>query len=184
MKFVIGELLYVAKAELKGIEIKAAKIFFSLKAPDVLKFEQHRRFYRIDLKRLCILTGTTKEGSSDVYVARSINLSAGGVLINRLETMEDNKYAVINPEKYNKFSMIIMLEMDKILKLKARYVRQEEGKKSWRYAFEFIDISEDKINYISKYVIGKQIEELSTEFNIKNKKVTDNNVIRRTKRNV
>ncbi len=171
LKFVIGELLYVTTAELKSIKMKYSKIYFNISAPDILKLQQHRRFYRISLKRLCLLVGTDKEGSADTYVSRSINLSAGGVLINRLESITESKYITLNPEKYEKFNLVIVLEMNKILKLPARYVRQEEGKSCWRYAFEFVDIPEEKTNYISKYVIRKQIEELSEEFNIKNKQI-------------
>ena len=171
LKFVVGELLYVTNAELKSIKMKYSKIYFNISAPDTLKLQQLRRFYRINLKRLCILIGSDKEGSTDTYVSRSINLSAGGVLINRLESVTESKYITLNPEKYEKFNLVIVLEMDKILKLPARYVRQEEGKSSQRYAFEFVDISEEKTNYISKYVIRKQIDELSEEFCIKNKQV-------------
>ena len=36
LKFVIGELLYVAKAELKEIKIKPTKVYFRIKAPEIL----------------------------------------------------------------------------------------------------------------------------------------------------
>ena len=171
LKFVIGDLLYVATAELANVQIKTTKVNFNIQAPAELKLQQRRRFYRIDLRRLCLLVATNKEGSSDIFIARSINLSAGGILINRLETMADGKFVTINPEKYEKYGMVIVLESNKVLKLSARYVREEEGKISQRYAFEFVDIEEEKTNYISKYIIGKQIEELNKKFNIKNKKL-------------
>ena len=171
LKFVIGELLYVATAELRDVKIKTTKVYFNFTAPVVLKLQQHRRFYRIDLKRLCLLVATNKQGSAEAFVARSINLSAGGVLINRLESATDGRLTMLNGEDYDKFQIIIVLEMDKVLKLQARYVREEQGRKYWRYAFEFINIPEEKVNFISKYVIGKQIEELNEEFNIKNKKI-------------
>ena len=170
LKFVIDDLLYIAEATLEDVEIKRPRVYFRIKAPEILKFEQHRKYYRISLRRLCLLVATNNEGCSSAFLARSINLSAGGVLINRLETLaEDDKYITINPEEYSRFNLVIVLEMDKVLKLSARYVRQEEGKKSWRYGFEFTEISKEKTDFINKYVIGKQIDELRSEFDIKNK---------------
>ncbi len=171
LKFVFNEILYVSHAQLVEVHSKGSKVIFKLKAPDVLRFQQHRRFYRINLKRLCVLIASNSQGSSDVFVARSINLSAGGVLINRLETIsQDNKFVSINPEDYEAFNLILVIELEKVLKLSARYVRQEEGAKSWRYGFEFINISKDKIDFINKYVIGKQISKLREKFDLKNKK--------------
>lgn len=170
LKFVIGELLYVAEAELSEVAIKRPRVYFKIKAPEILKFEQHRRYYRIDLKRLCILIATNKKGSSSVFIARSINLSAGGILINRLEGLSgDGEYVSINPEEYVKYNLIIVLEMDKVLKIPAKYIRQEEGNISWKYGFEFSDITKDKTDIINKYVIGKQIDKLRSEFDMKNK---------------
>ena len=182
LKFVLGELLYVSKATLKTVDIKATKVYFKTAAPQVLEFQQHRRFYRIELKRLCLLIANKKDIGSEAFVARSINLSAGGVLINRLEGMESNKYVSINPEEYESFNLIIVLELDKILKLSAKYIRQEQGRKSYRYAFEFINIEEAKTNYISKYVIGKQLEELQAEYKIKNNRGVINNMVNNRRR--
>lgn len=170
VKFIIEDLLYVAEATLQEVNVRRPRVYFKIKAPEILNFQQHRRFYRIDLKRLCLLIVTNKEGNSTAFIAKSINLSAGGVLINRLETLtEDNKYVRINHEEYENFNLVIVLEPDKVLKLSARYVREEEGKKSWKYGFEFTDMPQEKTDYINKYVIGKQIDGLREEFNMKNK---------------
>ena len=169
LKFVIGDLLYIAKSTLKQVDVKATKVYFRISAPKILELQQQRKYYRIDIKRFCLLVGVNKEGNSTAFVARSINLSAGGVLINRLESMTSNKYITINPEDYEIYHLIIVLEMDQVLKLSARYVRQEEGRKSYKYAFEFVDIPEQKTDFISKYVIRKQLEELRYEHDLKNK---------------
>ncbi len=181
LKFVIDDLLYVAKTELKGIGIKASKVYFNVKAPAVLKLKQRRRFYRIVLRRLCMLVATNITGSENSFIAKSINLSAGGILLNGLEPVVDGSRNVIYPNEYKAYNIVIVLEPDKVIKLEARYVRQEAGKKSKRYAFEFINVSPEKIDFLSKYVIRKQIEKLGIEFDVKFNAKT-NQIIKKRKR--
>ena len=93
-------------------------------------------------------------------MSRLIDISAGGVLIHQLETMFSDTYVSINPDDYVRFNLVLILGTNIVLKMNARYVREEKTNKSHKYAFEFIEPDEKNTNIISKFVTQEQVQML------------------------
>lgn len=161
LKFITDEAIYIAKTTLYEIKrSKENRIYLTLASPTVLDQQQNRRYFRIKLDRVCVLVATDKEGNSETYMSRLIDVSAGGVLLHQVETMFTDDFISIDIDKYEKFNIVLILGVSTVLKMNARYVRQEKSDKSYRYAFEFINNSEKNINIISKFITQEQVNDL------------------------
>ena len=66
----------------------------------------------------------------------------------------------INPELYKHYNIVLFLDIDTVLKLSARYVRQEKHDGIYRYAFEFTKMNPKDVDTISQYVTKEQVEQL------------------------
>ncbi len=164
VKFISERGLFIAKAVLQEVKKQDNFVYFTILAPKKIEHRQNRKYFRINLRRTCVLVATDEEGNSTAFMSRLVNISAGGVLMYKLETMFDSKYVAINPEEYDYFTVILFLDIDIVMKLSARYVRQEQQPESPpSYAFEFIEMKNRDINTISKYLTKKQIEQIKKE---------------------
>ena len=129
--------------------------------PKKIEHRQNRKYFRITLKRTCVLVATDEEGNSTAFMSKLVNISAGGILMHKLETMFESKYVAINPDDYAFFTVVLFLDVDLVLKLSANYVRQEQADEATpSYAFEFIEMKNRDINAISKYLTKKQLEQI------------------------
>lgn len=167
VKFVAEDALYSAEATLQKIEKVDTFVHFTISPPQRMDRRQNRKYYRINLKRACILIATDKNGSSTAYMSRVVDVSAGGVLIHKLESMFDDKIISIEPSNYERFNIILFLDLEIVLKLSAKFIRQEKADKFERYAFEFINIKPSDVDTISKYVTKEQVEQLKLMQKIK-----------------
>lgn len=161
LKFITDEAVYITKTTL--YEIKRAKdklVYLTLATPTLMDYQQNRKFFRIKIDRVCVLVATDKEGNSTTFMSRIIDLSAGGVLLHQIETMFTDDFITIDTSKYVKYNIVLILGINTVLKLNARYVRQDKSDVSQRYAFEFIDNDEKNINTISKFVTQEQVSDL------------------------
>ena len=77
--------------------------------------------------------------------------------------MVNNKYVQIEPSNYKNFNIVLFLDIGAVLKLPVKYIRQEKGNVSYRYAFEFKNISRDDSEIISKYIMKEQIKQRQRE---------------------
>ena len=135
--------------------------------PSRMNRRQNRKYYRVNLKRTCVLFVTDKEGNSTAFMSKMVDVSAGGVLIHKLESMFSNEIIIINPSDYEYFNIVLFLDLDIVLKLQARPVRTENMETSPRYAFEFIKMKQSDIDIISKYVTKEQVEQLKMQNKLK-----------------
>ena len=164
IKFITERGLFIAKATLQEVKKQDSFVYFTILAPKKIEHRQNRKYYRINLRRTCVLVATDEEGNSTAFMSRLVNISACGILMYKLETMFDSKYVAINPEDYDFFTVVLFLDIDIVLKLSARYVRQEQQPESPpSYAFEFIEMKNRDINTISKYLTKKQLEQIKKQ---------------------
>lgn len=161
VKFVTDDGMFVAKSTLKELEKSNRFAFMKILPPSRMEKRQERKYYRVSMKRYCVLIVTDENGNSKGYMSRLVDISAGGVLIHKLESMFNDCFVNINPDDWKQFNIVLFLDIDIVLKLSARFVRCEKQEQYYRYAFEFIKIKESDINIISKYVTKEQVEQLN-----------------------
>ena len=171
VKFVCEDGLYSAQSVLQKIEKVDDIVYFTILPPGKMDKRQNRKYYRINLKRTCVLITTKKDGTSSAYMSRLVDVSAGGVLIHRLESMFNDKYVSIEPKDYDYFNIVLFLDLDIVLKLSARYIRHEKAEDSDRYAFEFTRMKPADTDTISKYVTKEQVEQLKMQNKTNNQTV-------------
>lgn len=167
IKFVADSGMYIAKSVLQEIKKVNDYVYFTVLPPKKMVKRQERKYYRINLKQTCIFVATDEEFHSTVFLSQIVDISAGGILIHKLQSMFDSRCVRINVDGFKYFNIILFLETDTVLKLSARYVRQEIADESYRYAFEFTKMTQSDINTISKFVTKKQIEQLKIQQNLK-----------------
>ncbi len=164
VKFITERGLFIAKATLQEVKRLEDFIYLTILSPKKIDHRQNRKYFRINLKRTCVLVGTDEGGDSTAYMSKLVNVSAGGILMHKMETMFESKYVAIEPNDYDFFTIILFLDIDLVLKLAARYVRQEQiDEPTPSYAFEFIEMKPRDINAISKYLTKKQLEQIKQE---------------------
>ena len=169
IKFVTG--LYIAKSTLQEIKKDDNLVYFTIVPPARMEKRQNRRYYRINLKRTCVLVATDANGNSSGYMSRLVDVSAGGLLIHKLESMFSDEYVTIDPLSYKYFNIVLFLDIDTVLKLSAKFIRWEKGEESSRYAFEFMRMKQSDIDTISKYVNKEQIEQLKMQQQLHQSKI-------------
>lgn len=169
IKFITSDAMYVAKAVLQEIKKADDYVYFSIIPPAKVLRRQNRKYVRVDLDRTCVLVITDKDFNSTTYLTKSINLSACGVLLHNLETMDSNDVLSkeVKMSKYDCYHIVIFLEPDLVLKLFARYVRHEKVNTSHRYAFQFLGMKEKETDMICKYVTNEQLKQLKGPFKSK-----------------
>lgn len=163
IKFIADSGMYVAIATLQKVARVDNIIYFTISPPQTLYKQQNRKYYRVNLKRTCVLIATDKNGLNSIFMSRSVDVSAGGVLIENLESIFNSKQITIEPENYESFNIVLFLDLDVVLKMSARFVRQDMKDNSYRYAFEFIKVKQCDIDTISKYVAKEQYEQLNSQ---------------------
>ncbi len=169
VKFVTDGGLFIARSVLQEIKKSDNFVYLTIEPPAKMTKRQERKYYRINLNRACVLVATNKDDCYNVFVSKLVDVSAGGVLIHRLESMLNNEIVAVNPSDYKNYNIILFLDIDTVLKLSARYVRHEKTEESYRYAFEFTNTKQKDIDTISKYVTKEQVEQLRLQ------RKTDNN---------
>jgi len=160
VKFVTSDAMYLAMATLKEIKKVDNIVYLTLLPPTKMIRRQYRKYCRVSLNRPCILVSIDEEGKSTVYLSKSVNISASGILVHNLEEMDSDD--IVTPEflKTGKYHVITFLEDNTVLKLSAKYARNEKVNGVKRYAFHYTNATQEKIDAICKYVTVEQIKQL------------------------
>lgn len=159
LTYAINNALCIADTTLNSIRRANGLTFLIIQYPQKVMQINRRRYYRIRLKRTCVLVCTDEYGNSESFVTRLVDISLGGLLFHKLESMYSDDYVKIEPSKYKYFHMVLFLDIDVVVKLSARYVRQEKGRVSYRYAFEFLEMKKSTAEKLSKYLTKEQIRQ-------------------------
>ena len=140
------------------VKIANGQIYLIVDNPKKVKRINRRKYYRIALKRVCVLVATDKKGNTNSYMSRLVDISLGGLLIHKLESMVSDNYVKIEPADYKSFNIVLFLDIDIVLKLSARFVRYEKGRVSHRYGFEFTNMKKEDIAAIGQYITKEQVK--------------------------
>lgn len=163
LRFICDGAVYAAESTIREIKRTASYIFFTLVSPEEIVVQQSRKYFRIKLDRVCILLATNKQGSCEAFMSRLIDISGGGVLIHKLESMYEKSIVEINPDDYERFNLVLILGLNTIVKLSARFVRLEKNERSAKYAFEYIDVAEKTRDTICRFVTKEETEQLKLQ---------------------
>ncbi len=173
LRFICDGTVYAADSALLGIKRTNTYVFLTLESPKELVIRQNRRYYRIKLDRVCILLATNNEDHCEAYMSRTIDISAGGVLLYKMESMYDNSPITMEPNNYKCYNIVLILGLNTILKLSARYVRHEQTEKGYKCAFEFMDVSEKERDMLCKFVAQEEVEQLKLQKKIQEQKINE-----------
>ena len=160
IKFVTENGLFIAISVLQEVRRNDGFVYLIIPAPAKMIQRQKRKYFRVNMKRSCVLIANKENGQGIAFLSRLVDISAGGVLIHKLESMFNDDYIAIDPDDYKSYNIVLFLDIDVVLKLSARFVRYEEAEESYRYAFEFTNMKQNDIDTISKYVTKEQLEQI------------------------
>lgn len=161
LKFVTHDAIYFAKVILNSISTVNRRTLLSIKAPAKMIRQQCRKNTRIYMERNCALYMNNGKSTPSLYIAKSVNISASGALIDRLEPLSNDDTA--NPifDINSVGSIVLFLETDLLIPTAAKLVRIERRNDSpFRYAFQFMDLKQKYINPFYKYIVSSELKQL------------------------
>ena len=160
LKMVTADAMYIARAVLQEIKKSDKTVYFSVIPPVKMVRRQERKYSRANINRSCVLNVCDEKGIGEVYLAKTVNISGSGILINNPESMQNEDIIELNLSTEKYYNIILFLDADVILKLPARFVRTTENDGLTGYAFQFLDLEQKIIDIICKYVTNEQIRQL------------------------
>lgn len=139
--------LYTAKTTLKKTEEKDSYLLFSILKPEEMDYQQNREYFRVkfqeDANIIYQCEGEEKKISAIIY-----DISANGV---RIELDEQINF----PEQVK----LLLFLPQKNIDIQAKYIRNDDEDQIIKASFQFIDISQSDLDYISQICLRKQIED-------------------------
>ncbi|MBQ3311994.1 PilZ domain-containing protein [bacterium] len=168
LKYVFDNALCDADTILDNIKEANGLTYLIIDHPKKVTKINRRKYYRLKLKRTCVLTCTYEDGRSDSFLSRLVDISLGGVFFHKLESMSKDDYVKIDPEKYVAFNIVLFLDVDVVLKIPVRFVRQEKGRVSYRCAFEFLEMKKKSAEKLGQFLTKEQIKQRKLHEQAKN----------------
>ena len=142
ISFICVNGLYRTKTLLKYIENDAPYVYFTLKTPEGLEYQQNREYFRIKMEENAVLSF-----DNTVVSCKTYDISASGVKLVIPHKIDDLDEVVID-----------LLFDPKNVRTKAKFVRYDEDDNILKAAFKFINLPESSIDIISQKCIQKQLE--------------------------
>ncbi len=146
VSFVCENGLYKAKTELKYTDKDEEFMNFALKIPDDVEYRQSREYFRVRLKEKVLLT-FEENSTVRTLECETHDISANGLCVIL-------PFVIDFPEEVN---LIIKLEK-KDISVKAKFIRRDNEDNQLKASFNFEDLKERDMDYISQICIQKQIE--------------------------
>lgn len=141
ISFICENGLYRTTTMLKHIENDEPYVFFTLTTPQGIEYQQNREYFRVRMNDNAIL-----KFNNNIFACKMYDISANGV---RLILDKDLQIP--------KFVELDILFADRSVKTKAKYIRTDNEDKIWKASFNFVNISENDVDYISKKCIQMQL---------------------------
>lgn len=142
LSFVCDNGLYRTTTTLKYIENQAPFVFFSIKTPLGIEYQQNREYFRVRMEEDVILSFDKHSIPCKVH-----DISANGVRIILPQKIDI-------PEEVN----LDILFQPKDIKTKAKFVRTDNEDNIFKASFEFVEMSGADMDLISQKCIKKQLE--------------------------
>lgn len=141
LSFVCENGLYRTSTTLKSIENDAPYIFFVMKTPVGIEYQQNREYFRVKMNEKAILYFPNTKIDCSIY-----DISASGIRL-----ILDKKYDI--PEKVE----IEMIFPSRNIRVKAKFVRFDEENEHIKAACHFYSLPENIRDLISQICIQKQL---------------------------
>ena len=142
LSFVCENGLYRTNTTLKYLGKDAPYIFFGIKTPLGLEYQQNREYFRVRMEEDVILTIDKTSVPCKVH-----DISANGIRVVLPKKLE-------LPEEV----MLDILFSPKNVKTKAKFIRTDNEDNTLKASFEFVGMSEADMDLISQKCIKKQLE--------------------------
>ena len=144
--------LYKAETTLKYTRYEEPYLYIALKTPTEVEYQQNREYFRVNIEKDVIIS-YKKEEEFKTINCNTYDLSANGIRV-KLDCEIDFPEEVYMDVKLDK----------KTIHAKAKYIRTDviDGtvKASFVFsAFNFVEIGEADMDYISQVCIQKQLED-------------------------
>lgn len=139
--------LYKAQTLLKKIEFEDPYILFTLKKPDDMEFQQNREYFRVKVQENVNIS-YEKDGHKENLSSLTYDLSAKGV---RIELEQE----IDIPEEV----FVSLYFENKTIEVKANYVRTDVEDNIIKASFQFVDMNQADVDYLSQICFKKQLEE-------------------------
>ena len=138
--------LYRTMVELIHSELRNSYVYFTLKTPEGLEFQQNREYFRVKMTEKAILSFKQNNEIKRVP-STTFDISANGVKL-------------VIPEKYDNLEEVLINIMfdTRDFKSKARFVRYDDEDGILKASFQFIELPNNDVDFISQKCIQKQLE--------------------------
>ena len=144
--------LYKTKTILKKIEEDDAYMLLSIQRPDEVEYQQKREYFRVKIKENVSILYTLNE-QNITYSGITYDISAKGVRI-ELDKVTDF------PEEVK----LVLYLPQKTINVQAKYIRSDEDDKILKASFQFVNIAQSDLDYVSQLCFRKQLEERRKNF--------------------
>ena len=142
LSFVCENGLYRTNTTLKYLEKDAPYIYFGIKTPLGLEYQQNREYFRVRMEEDVILTFDKTSLPCKMH-----DISANGIRVVLPKKIEIPKEITLD-----------ILFSPKNVKTKAKFIRLDNEDNILKASFEFISISASDTDLISQKCIQKQLE--------------------------
>lgn len=146
VSFICENGLYKARTELKYTDKDDEFIYFALKIPEEVEYRQSREYFRVRLQEKVFIS-YTKDNQEHCIECLTHDISANGLCV-ILPQITDF------PEEVN----IILKLREKDILTKAKFIRTDNEDDILKASFNFENLKERDMDYISQICIQKQIE--------------------------
>jgi len=139
--------LYKTKTTLKKIEEDDGYTLLSMLKPEEMEYQQKREYFRVKLRENVNILYKI-DGKEHKLSAITYDISANGVRIELDSQIDFSEYVVIS-----------LYLPKKEIKVQAKYIRSDDEDQIIKAAFQFINLSQSDLDYISQICLCKQLEE-------------------------
>lgn len=140
--------LYKGESVIKYTKFEEPYLYFSIKTPEEIEFQQNREYFRVRLNNNVVISYRTDDDEIIRVPCNVYDLSANGLRVK------------LNTKTYFPQDVFIDIYFDnREIRTKAKFVRTDEEDEILKAAFHFIDLSENDMDYIARVCIRKQIED-------------------------
>ena len=164
LKLVMADSIHFAKTILNNVRNIDNRLIFILDTPTKTIHQQNRKHYRINKERPSVLLINNKNNNR-ICIAQTVNISKGGVLVRDTESLYDDEKRNIRFTNGDDCHIAIFLKHNLKIKSYAKYIRTEHINDSYRYAFQFSDMSQTHINTLEKYITAEEFKLLQSSKN-------------------
>lgn len=147
LNFACNNGLYRAKSTLKYTKYEEPYLYFSIRIPDELEYQQNREYFRVHIDKDVVISYRTEDEVRRV-ACKTLDLSANGLKVR------------LSGETFFPEDVFVDIYFEnREIRTKAKYVRSDEEDEIIKASFHFVDLQPSDLDYISRTCIKKQIED-------------------------